>query len=158
MRETSTCVIATKPMVDMCSSIIVMRKIKERLHIVLRWRQLEDGRLRRCVDSIERLEILASHECMQCSCDMHNVNFDPDHDPQGGALWQTDQEDSTERSAEGSRSGACRFLIAFCGVSMIKLLTAGSRSTFGISFLRMSSRSKQAHACTWGSDSECQIN
>ena len=24
-------------------------------------------------------------------------------------FWQTDQEDSTERSAEGSRLGACRF-------------------------------------------------
>ena len=75
MRETSTCVIATKPMVNMCSSIIVVRKIKERLHIVLRWRQLENVRLRRYVDSIERLEISASHEGMQLSCDMHNMKF-----------------------------------------------------------------------------------
>ena len=62
-------------MVNMRSNIIVVRKIKERLHIVLRWRQLENERLRRYVDSIERLEILASRECMQCSCDMHNVTL-----------------------------------------------------------------------------------
>ena len=26
------------------------------------------------------LRFLASHECTQCSCDMHNTSFDPDHD------------------------------------------------------------------------------
>ena len=39
-------------MVDMRSSIIVMRKIKDKLHIVLRWRQLEIKRLGEHVDSM----------------------------------------------------------------------------------------------------------
>ena len=46
LRETSTCVIAKGSK-------------KDRLHIVLRWRQLENQRLRRYVDSIERLEIFS---------------------------------------------------------------------------------------------------
>ena len=46
LRKTSTCVIAKGSK-------------KDRLHIVLRWRQLENQRLRRYVDSIERLEIFS---------------------------------------------------------------------------------------------------
>ena len=87
-------------MVNMRSNIIVVRKIKEKLHIVLRWRQLENERLRRYVDSIERLEILASHDHIQHSCDMRNINFVPDHNQQVGAFWQTVQEDSNEEIAE----------------------------------------------------------
>ena len=87
-------------MVNMRSNIIVVRKIKEKLHIVLRWRQLENGRLRRNVDSIETLEISASHDHMQHSCDMRNINFVPDHNQQVGAFWQTVQEDSNEEIAE----------------------------------------------------------
>ena len=87
-------------MVNMRSNIIVVRKIKEKLHIVLRWRQLENGRLRRYVDSIERLEILASHECMQCSCNTHNTDLFQIMTNEVGASWQTDQENSNEEIAE----------------------------------------------------------
>ena len=81
-------------------------KIKDRQHIVLRWRQLENRRLRRYVDSIGRLEFPTSHDYMRCLVGMHNMNFVPEYDQQVGAFWQTIIEGSTKRSAEGSREGA----------------------------------------------------
>ena len=131
-------------MVNMRSNIIVVRKIKEKLHIVLRWRQLENGRLRRYVDSIERLEIWASHDCMRCSCDMRNINFVPDHDQQVRAFWQTVQETAMRDLLKDLAKEHDSSLMAIYGASLIKLLTAGSRSTFGNSFVRLLSRLTQA--------------
>ena len=81
-------------------SIIALRKIKRRLHIVQRWRQLETKHEEDTLIQLRDLRFLASHERMQCSCDMHNTSFDPDMTNEVGASWQTDQRNSNEEIAE----------------------------------------------------------
>ena len=96
----------TKPKMGMHSGIIALCSMKDRQHIVLRWRQLESRRLRRHIGPTGRFEISASHKSMRSLFATCNTNLVPDHDQQVGAFWQTVLEDSIERSTEGSREGA----------------------------------------------------
>ena len=69
-----------KPRINMHSSIIALCSMKDRQHIVLRWRQLESRRLRRHIGPTGRFEISASQRCMRSLFATRNINLVPDHD------------------------------------------------------------------------------